>query len=69
MPGATIPEVTVSPGDFMLGDDDGVIVIPGDVAEQVLERAEELGRREVEIRAELARGLSLSEALARFGHV
>ena len=69
MPGATISEVTVSPGDFILGDDDGVIVIPGDVAEQVLERAEELGRREVEIRAELARGLSLSEALARFGHV
>jgi regulator of RNase E activity RraA len=69
MPGATVPEVTVSPGDFVLSDEDGVIVIPADIAERVLERAEELGRREVEIRAELARGLSLSEALARFGHV
>ena len=69
MPGATVPEVAVSPGDFILADDDGVIVIPANVAEHVLERAEALGEREVEIRAELARGLSLSEALARFGHV
>ena len=69
MPGATVPDVVVSPGDFILGDEDGVIVIPAGVAERVLERAEALGEREIEIRAELARGLSLSEALARFGHV
>jgi hypothetical protein len=35
----------------------------------VLERAEELGAREAQIRTELAGGLSLSEALAKFGHV
>jgi len=69
LPGATVPEVTVTPDDFILGDEDGVILIPASVAERVLERAETLGKREVEIRAELARGLSLSEALARFGHV
>jgi 4-hydroxy-4-methyl-2-oxoglutarate aldolase len=69
MPGATVPEVTVSPGDFVLADEDGAIVVPADVAEQVLDRAETLQQREVEIRAELARGLSLADALARFGHV
>jgi 4-hydroxy-4-methyl-2-oxoglutarate aldolase len=69
MPGATLPEVQVTPGDFVLADADGAIVVPADVAEQVLERAEELGAREVQIRAELAGGLSLSEALAKFGHV
>ena len=69
LPGATVPEVTVTPDDFILGDEDGVILIPASVAERVLERAETLGKREVEIRAELAHGLSLSEALARFGHV
>jgi regulator of RNase E activity RraA len=69
MPGATIPHVQVNPGDFVLADADGAIVIPADLAEQVLERAEELGEREVRIRAELAGGLSLSEALAKFGHV
>jgi regulator of RNase E activity RraA len=69
MPGATVAEVEVTPGDFVLADADGAIVIPADVAERVLERAEELGAREVQIRAELAGGLSLSEALAKFGHV
>lgn len=69
MPGATVPSVEVTPGDFILADTDGAIVIPADLAEQVLERAEGLGAREVEIRGELAAGLSLSEALAKFGHV
>jgi regulator of RNase E activity RraA len=69
MPGATTAEVTVTPGDLVLADDDGAIVVPAGVAEQVLERAEELGAREVAIRKELAGGLSLTDALARFGHV
>jgi regulator of RNase E activity RraA len=69
MPGATVPAVTVSPGDFVLADADGAIVVPADVAAQVLERAGALQAREVQIREELARGLSLAEALARFGHV
>jgi regulator of RNase E activity RraA len=69
MPGATVPQVTVTPGDFVLADADGAIVVPAHVVEQVLERAEELQAREVEIRAELEAGLSLREALAKFGHV
>jgi 4-hydroxy-4-methyl-2-oxoglutarate aldolase len=69
MPGATVPAVLVTPGDLVLADADGAIVVPAAVAEQVLERAEGLGEREVQIRTELAAGLSLSEALAKFGHV
>lgn len=69
MPGATTQHVTVNPGDLVLGDEDGVIVVPAGMTVQVLERAEALGAREVEIRAELERGLSLADALAKFGHV
>jgi 4-hydroxy-4-methyl-2-oxoglutarate aldolase len=69
MSGATVPEVEVTPGDLVLADTDGAIVVPAAVAVEVLERAEELGTREVQIRTELAGGLSLSEALAKFGHV
>jgi regulator of RNase E activity RraA len=69
MPGATVQEVEVTPGDLILADSDGAIVVPEAVAEQVLELAEELQGREVQIRAKLADGLSLSEALAKFGHV
>ena len=67
--GATSKYVSVEPGDFILGDEDGVIVIPARVLDQVLLRAEELTRKEVAIRAEIAKGLSLAEALETFGHV
>lgn len=69
MPGATVAHVTVAPGDFILADEDGAICIPRAVVETVLEQAEALGVREVLIREELAAGLSLSAALAKFGAV
>src|SRR5690606_7766086 len=67
--GATTPLVQVNPGDFILGDDDGVIVIPQAVVEQVLTEAEALTEKEEMIRAELQKGLTLAEALAEYGHV
>jgi regulator of RNase E activity RraA len=67
--GATVARVAVDPGDFILADEDGAIVIPADIAVDVLERAEELTRVEQRIRKELAGGLSLGDALKKFGHV
>jgi 4-hydroxy-4-methyl-2-oxoglutarate aldolase len=69
MPGATVTHVQVSLGDFVLADEDGVIVIPKSAAEKVLEKAEALGAREEQIRAEISAGLTLADALAKFGHV
>lgn len=69
LPGATSEHVEVNPGDFILADDDGAIVIPAAQVSQVLARAEELGDSEVQIREQLEAGLSLAEALAKFGHV
>ena len=69
MPGATRRRVKVSPGDFVLADVDGVIVIPACAAEKVLVEAERLTRKEVRIRRELDRGASLAQVLARYGHV
>lgn len=67
--GATAKEVAVSPGDFILADEDGVMVIPAALVPHVLEEAEKLTRTEVAIRSELAAGLTLAEALERYGHV
>ena len=67
--GATTARVAVDPGDFILADEDGAIVIPVDIVEAVLARSEELTQTEVHIRAELAGGLSLAEALQKYGHV
>jgi 4-hydroxy-4-methyl-2-oxoglutarate aldolase len=69
IPGATVDNVMVSPGDFVLADSDGAIVVPRAAAEHVLERAEELEYREDQIRGEIGAGLTLSEALKQFGHV
>jgi len=67
--GATSTLVEVNPGDFILGDEDGVIVIPAPLVQQVLKEAERLTVVEREIRVELKKGLTLADALAKFGHV
>ncbi len=69
MRGATTTRVLVRPGDFVLGDEDGAIVIPSDIVVPVLERSEQLTAVEQRIRAEVAGGLTLQDALQKFGHV
>jgi 4-hydroxy-4-methyl-2-oxoglutarate aldolase len=69
MRGATTRFVEVNPGDFILGDDDGAIVIPQGIVEKVLVEAEKLTASEVSIRKELANGLTLADALKKYGHV
>jgi 4-hydroxy-4-methyl-2-oxoglutarate aldolase len=69
LPGATVNRVAVTPGDFILADDDGAIVIPAAVTGAVLERAEAMVAREREIRARLDEGMTLAAALQHFGHV
>lgn len=67
--GATSASVVVHPGDFILCDEDGGIVIPSDHVLTVLEGAERLTRQEISLRDELANGLSLQQALDKYGHV
>jgi regulator of RNase E activity RraA len=69
LPGATKQHVIVNPGDFILGDVDGVIVVPYDEVEKVLNEAERLTATEVQIRAALDAGATLEEVLAKYGHV
>jgi 4-hydroxy-4-methyl-2-oxoglutarate aldolase len=67
--GATTKRVRVAPGDFILADEDGAIVIPAAAVVPALEEAERLTGIEVRLRAELSAGLSLAEALKKYGHV
>jgi|SRR5690606_15160930 len=67
--GASGARVRVQPGDFILADEDGAIVVPQEVVEEVLVESERLTRKEEGIRKELEAGLTLAEALAKFGHV
>jgi 4-hydroxy-4-methyl-2-oxoglutarate aldolase len=59
--------VLVNPGDLILADDDGVVVVPQAVAEQVLTLAEEKVHGENLVREALAEGMSVTEAFQRYG--
>jgi len=69
LPGATKQHVIVNPGDFVLGDVDGVVVVPADAVEKALNEAERLTATEVKIRAALDAGATLEQVLAKYGHV
>ena len=67
--GATSGQVIVRPGDFILFDNDGGIVIPSQHVEAVLSEAERLTRTEALVREEIADGMTLKEALDKYGHI
>jgi regulator of RNase E activity RraA len=67
--GATTERVTINPGDFILADEDGALVIPANVIERVLVESERLTKLEHDIRKEISAGLSLQQALEKYGHV
>ncbi len=63
-----ISGVQVKPGDVILGDDTGVVVIPFEKAEQVLTVAEEIAEKEALIEKEVEKGSTLREARAKVGY-
>jgi 4-hydroxy-4-methyl-2-oxoglutarate aldolase len=67
--GATTERIVVNPGDFILCDEDGGIVVPKVRIVEVLEAAEELTRKEILIRREIGKGMTLQQALDKYGHV
>jgi 4-hydroxy-4-methyl-2-oxoglutarate aldolase len=64
----SIGGVLVSPGDFVLGDADGVVVVPASRASEVLDVARGIADRESLIRAAVAEGARLDEARASVGY-
>jgi regulator of RNase E activity RraA len=63
----TIGRVRVEPGDWVVGDDDGVVVVPQAVAESVLAEAERKAATESEIRVAVRDGMTPLEAYERYG--
>ena len=59
--------VAVSPGDLVVGDADGVIVVPRAVESAALTKAFAKVRGENDTRAELERGAKLADVFARHG--
>jgi 4-hydroxy-4-methyl-2-oxoglutarate aldolase len=63
----TIGTARIEPGDWVVGDEDGVVVVPAGVAEQVLRDAEAKVGTENLVRDAVRNGMSPLEAYERFG--
>jgi 4-hydroxy-4-methyl-2-oxoglutarate aldolase len=63
----TIGAVEVRPGDVLVGDVDGVICVPQDVRDEVLERAEETVDTEDQVRDAIRDGVDPLAAYEEFG--
>ncbi len=67
MPGTVTSRVRVSPGDWIIGEADGVIVVPQAIAMEALVRAEDMERREQGMREDVAKGMSFDAAYEKWG--
>ena len=59
--------VTIQTGDYVLGDRDGVVVIPRTIAEEVVTQTEAVVATESEMRRALVGGMDPVEAYNRYG--
>lgn len=63
-----IGDTTIKPGDVVLGDIDGVLVVPREIAHDVLLRAEEIKANEVKIFGWVAEGQSIQQIADKGGY-
>jgi len=63
----TIGAVTVSSGDYVLGDSDGVVAIPAALAEEAVTRTEQVVGTENAVRAAILAGMDPQQAYLKYG--
>ena len=56
-----------NPGDLIYGDVDGVVVIPQEIADEVINKAWEKVRKESNVRDELRSGASVVDTFKKYG--
>ena len=63
----TIGTVTIATGDYLLGDRDGVVIVPRAIAEEVVAKTEEVVATESDMRRALIGGMDPVAAYNRYG--
>lgn len=63
----TIGGVKTRTGDIILGDEDGTVIVPQEIAAETLKLAAEKVSGENTVRMELANGMPMGEAFAKYG--
>jgi 4-hydroxy-4-methyl-2-oxoglutarate aldolase len=72
LPGQVGPTVSVKPGDIIVADADGIVIVPRELSAEVAELATELARIEEEMRRELAQGVDREDVYRshdRYAHI
>lgn len=62
-----IGEVDINPGDYMIGDRDGLIRVPKDIVVEVIEASEDAINTESAIRTAIIGGMDPQQAYLKFG--
>ena len=63
----SIGTITICSGDWLIADRDGVVVIPGDIAEQVVGETEKVMSTESEMRDAILAGMDPEQAYLKYG--
>ena len=61
-----IGEVKINPGDYVFGDIDGVICIPKEIIDDVINQAEEVKEKEDIVRDELSAGKNIRDLFEKY---
>jgi 4-hydroxy-4-methyl-2-oxoglutarate aldolase len=69
MTGTTTSQVRVDPGDWIFGDEDGVLVIPKDALDEVVAKAEEAKDIEDKVRKEVQAGVPVTDVYNKYGRL
>jgi regulator of RNase E activity RraA len=67
--GALQDWLTIRPGDIVVADDDGVIIVPADQISKAGEQVATWSQTESESRADIRAGMPLLKALEKYGHL
>ncbi|WP_232667136.1 RraA family protein [Pseudonocardia sp. TRM90224] len=67
--GSLTSQVRIDPGDWIFGDEDGVLVIPKDALDEVLAKSEEAKDVEDKVREEVQAGVPVSDVYNKYGRL
>ena len=60
--------VQVRPGDIVIGDSSGIVIVPKEHVDEVLEKAEQLWRKEEDMVAEIRAGEDILSVDAKYNY-
>jgi regulator of RNase E activity RraA len=63
---SSIQEATVQPGDFIIADQDGVVCLPAELAEKVLDVIPAIASADEKCAKAIKEGMSVQEAFATY---